>query len=103
MIPARKLRLEFRDGIYGWVDGAADVFLDCGEPRKYLVKCGLSNNQKIYVALRCLCPRATDPYTNATTIRFAKGCSADRRMLKMPIVLLTRARICEKTGASRLA
>src|ERR1700682_5764800 len=33
MIPARKLRLEFRHGIYGWVDGAADVVLSCGEPR----------------------------------------------------------------------
>src|SRR6266496_1416863 len=44
VIPARKFRSEFRDGIYGWVDRAADVFLDCREARKYLVKCGLPNN-----------------------------------------------------------
>src|ERR1700719_1977869 len=54
MIPARKFRLEFRDGIYGWIDRAADVLLDASEPRKYLVKRGLPNNQKIYVALRRL-------------------------------------------------
>jgi DNA-binding response OmpR family regulator len=35
--------------------------------------------------------RATDPYTNATRTRFAKGWSADRRTLRMPIVLFTRA------------
>src|SRR5579864_4999380 len=32
MIPARKFRLEFRDGIYGRVDRAADVFLHCRKP-----------------------------------------------------------------------
>src|SRR2546425_1004929 len=44
MIPVRKSRLKFRDGVYGRVDGAADTLLDCGEPRKYLVKCRLPNN-----------------------------------------------------------
>src|SRR5437016_8774001 len=44
MIPARKFRLEFSDGIYGWVDRAANTFLDCGEPRQYFVKRGLPND-----------------------------------------------------------
>ena len=44
MIPARKFRLEFRDGIYGRVDRAADAFLDGREPRVYLIECGLPNN-----------------------------------------------------------
>jgi hypothetical protein len=33
MIPARKFRLEFRDGIYGRVDWAPDAFLDRRQPR----------------------------------------------------------------------
>src|SRR5260370_23354749 len=32
MIPARKFRLKFQDGIDRWVDRAADAFLDCREP-----------------------------------------------------------------------
>src|SRR5580658_6422125 len=32
MIPARKFRLEFLDGIHGRVDRAADVFLHCRKP-----------------------------------------------------------------------
>src|SRR6266700_1657981 len=44
MIPVRKFRLEFRDGIYGRVDWAANAFLDGREAREHLVKCGLPNN-----------------------------------------------------------
>jgi hypothetical protein len=49
MIPARKLRFEFRDRIYGWVDRAADTFLNITEPRKY------SGAQQSHIA--CLAPR----------------------------------------------
>src|SRR5439155_20392979 len=52
MISARKFRLEFRDGIYGRVDRAANALLDGRESREYLVKCGLSNHDQIHVALR---------------------------------------------------
>ena len=44
VIPARKLGLEFRDGIYGWVYRATEAFLDGRQPREYIVKCGLPNN-----------------------------------------------------------
>src|SRR5947209_8947898 len=36
MIPARKFRLEFLDGIHGRVDRAAATLLDGSQPRKYL-------------------------------------------------------------------
>jgi predicted nucleotidyltransferase len=52
MIPACKFRLEFRDGIYGRVDRAADAFLDGREPREYLIECGLPNNHFLTAVLK---------------------------------------------------
>ena len=71
MTPARKFRFEFRDGIYGWVDRAADVFLDCREARKYLVKGGLPNHQKIYVARPPSLPHGPPTHT-----QMPQGCAS---------------------------
>jgi hypothetical protein len=43
MIPVRKLRPEFLDGVYGWVDRALDALLDCREPRPYFIELGFPN------------------------------------------------------------
>ncbi len=104
MIPARKFRLEFLDGIHGRVDRAADVF----SPLERAVK----GSRQVWPSQQPLDQHHSVPFLPRVRrirtqmpqrTRFAKGCNAERKTLKMPIVLFTRACISRNMGACRFA